>query len=182
MRVAQFVNIMRPTQEVSVALIDTLLQELDAEAPTTRRVLERVPDDRLTWRPHPKSRPLGALAMHIAHLPGQVAELAVRTRVEVFQPLDEAPARASALIAALDDSPAKATRLLAGMDDVTVMSAWQMVQGDRVLFSVTRFQLLRAALLNHWYHHRGQSTVYLRERDVALPAIYGPSADEAFVG
>jgi uncharacterized damage-inducible protein DinB len=68
------------------------------------------------------------------------------------------------------------------MDDATLISTWQIVQGDRVLFSVTRLQLLRATLLNHWYHHRGQMTVYLRELDVPVPAIYGPSADEAFVG
>ncbi len=165
-----------------MALIDMLLQELDTEAKATRRVLERVPDTRLTWRPHARSRPLGALAMHVARLPGALAALAVQSRVEAFEVIDETPAHASELLPALDDSVAQAKRLLADMEDATLMSPWQMVQGDRVLITFTRFQLLRAALLNHWYHHRGQLTVYLRELDVPLPAIYGPSADEAFAG
>ncbi len=165
-----------------MALIDMLLQELDTEAATTRRVLERVPDAHLALRPHAKSRPLGALAMHVARLPGALAALAVQSRVEAFAVIDETPARASELLPALDDGIAKAKRLLADMDDATIMSPWQIVQGDRVLITFTRFQLLRAALLNHWYHHRGQLTVYLRELDVPLHAIYGPSADEAVAG
>jgi uncharacterized damage-inducible protein DinB len=161
-----------------MALIDALLQELDAETPATRRVLERIPDDRLVWRPHPKSRPLGVLAFHVAYLPGALAELAMQAEVPVFDIVDPIPKSTAEIIATLDESVAKAKRLLAGLDDATIRSPWRLMEGDRVLIEMPRLTLLRSTLLNHWYHHRGQLTVYLRELDVPVPAIYGPSADE----
>jgi uncharacterized damage-inducible protein DinB len=161
-----------------MALIDGLLQELDAETPATRRVLERVPDDRLNWQPHPKSRPLGALAFHIAHLPGALAELAMPSEVQAFSVVDPIPKGTAEIVATLDQSVAKAKRVLAGMDDATILAAWRIKAGEQVLIEMPRIVLLRSTLLNHWYHHRGQLTVYLRELDVPVPAIYGPSADE----
>jgi len=161
-----------------MALIDSLLHELDAEAPATRRVLERVPDERLTWRPHPKSRPLGVLALHIAALPGALAELALQSEVPIFTLIDPIPQSTAEIVATLDKSVATAKRLLAGMNDATILDTWRLVQGDRVLVEMPRLALLRSTLLNHWYHHRGQLTVYLRELDIPVPAIYGPSADE----
>ncbi len=162
-----------------MAMIDGLLQELDHEAQTTRRVLERVPAGQLAWRPHPKARTLGELALHVAMVPGGVAELvASQSPAQAPQFTDPSPKSASELIPALDQSIAKAKKALGGMDDAAVMATWRLMQGDRELFAVPRVALLRSIMLNHWYHHRGQLTVYLRELDVPIPSIYGPSADE----
>ena len=162
-----------------MALIDGMLQELEQEAETTRRVLERVPDNQLFWRPHEKARTLGELALHVAMVPGAVAELvATQSTVQAPQFTDPSPKSAAELIPALDESIAKAKKALGGMDDVALMATWRMMQGERELFAVPRVALLRSIMLNHWYHHRGQLTVYLRELDVPIPSIYGPSADE----
>ena len=159
-------------------IIDTLLQELEQETPATRRVLERVPNDRLSWRPHPKSRTLGELALHIATTPGAVAEFISTSPAQAPQFTDPSPASAAELVPALEASLAKARQLLGGMSDETVNATWRVLRGDRELMAVPRVAMLRSIMLNHWYHHRGQLTVYLRELDVPLPSIYGPSADE----
>jgi uncharacterized damage-inducible protein DinB len=162
-----------------MALIDGMLQELEQEAQTTRRVLERVPDKQLAWRPHEKARTLGELALHVAIVPGAVAELvSTQTTVQAPQFTDPRPESAADLIPALDESIAKAKKLLGDMDDATLMATWRMMRGERELFAVPRVAVLRSIMLNHWYHHRGQLTVYLRELDVRIPSIYGPSADE----
>jgi uncharacterized damage-inducible protein DinB len=162
-----------------MALIDGMLQELEQEAQTTRRVLERVPDDQLAWRPHEKARTLGELAMHVAIVPGAVAELvASHSTVQAPQFSDPRPKSAAELIPALDESIAKAKKVLGGMDDATLMATWRMMNGERELLAVPRVSMLRSVMLNHWYHHRGQLSVYLRQLDIPVPSIYGPSADE----
>ena len=162
-----------------MALIDGMLQELEEEARTTRRVLERVPDNKLTWRPHEKARTLGELAMHVAMVPGAVAELiASASPAQVPQFTDPTTENASELVSTLEDSIAKAKRVLGGVDDAALRETWRMMQGEREVFAVPRVALLRSIMLNPWYHHRGQLTVYLRELDVPIPSIYGPSADE----
>ena len=162
-----------------MALIDGMLQELDQEAQTTRRVLERIPDNQLTWRPHEKARTLGELALHVAIVPGAVAELvATQSTVQAPQFTDPSPKSAAELIPALDQSIAQAKKLLGGMDDAALMATWRMMQGERELLAVPRMAILRSIMLNHWYHHRGQLTMYLRQLDVPIPSIYGPSADE----
>jgi uncharacterized damage-inducible protein DinB len=163
-----------------MAFIDGMLQELEQETLTTRRVLERVPDNQLAWRPHQKARTLGQLALHIAMVPGGVAELASSpspAQVPTFAD-DPSPASASELIPALEQSIAKAKALLGGMDDASIMSTWRLMSGERELFAIPRAVFLRSIMLNHWYHHRGQLTVYLREPGVPIPSVYGPSADE----
>jgi uncharacterized damage-inducible protein DinB len=162
-----------------MALIDGLLQELEQEATTTRRVLERVPDAKLTWRPHAKARTLGELALHVAMVPGAVAEFVAQpSPVQAPQFQDAKPQNAAELTRTLDESIAKAKRLLGKMDDETIVETWRMMQGDRELLAIPRIAMLRAIMLNHWYHHRRQLSVYLRELDVPIPSIYGPSADE----
>jgi uncharacterized damage-inducible protein DinB len=162
-----------------MAFIDGMLQELEQETETTRRVLERVPDNQLPWRPHEKARTLGQLALHVAMVPGGVAELvASPSPVQAPQFTDPSPKSASELIPALDQSIAKAKTVLGGMDDATLMATLRLMQGERELFAVPRVALLRSIMLNHWYHHRGQLTVYLRALGVPIPSIYGPSADE----
>ena len=162
-----------------MALIDGLLKELEEEAIATRRVLERVPDNQLAWRPHQKARTLGELALHVATVPGGVAELvASPSPAQAPEFTDPSPRNASELIPALEESITKAKTALASLDDAAVLETWRLMQGDRELFAVPRIAMLRSVMLNHWYHHRGQLTVYLRALDVPVPSIYGPSADE----
>lgn len=162
-----------------MAIVDGLLQELEQEAQTTRRVLERVPNDQLAWRPHGKARTLGELAMHVAMVPGAVAELvASADTVQAPEFTEAQPKNASELIPALDESIAKAKQALSGMNDVAVMATWRMMQGEQELMALPRLAMLRSVMLNHWYHHRGQLSVYLKQLDVPIPSIYGPSADE----
>jgi uncharacterized damage-inducible protein DinB len=163
-----------------MALIDGMLRELEDEAVTTRRVLERVPDNRLGWRPHPKARTLGELALHVAIVPGGVAQL-IASPSPARAPQsgqDPSPASSSELMPVLDQSIATAKQVLGGMDDGALTATWRLTNGERELFTTTRAAMLRSVMLNHWYHHRGQLTVYLRELGVPLPSIYGPSADE----
>ena len=160
-------------------MIDGLLAELEQEAKATARVLERVPAAQLSWRPHPKSWSLGQLALHVATVPGMVAELAavdVHPEPPMFVQLEAATA--TELAPALAASIAQARQLLGGFDDARMSTTWRLMHGSRELMAVPRVGFVRAVMLNHWYHHRGQLLVYLRMLDVPVPAIYGPSADE----
>jgi uncharacterized damage-inducible protein DinB len=159
-------------------LADSLLMEFDQEAQTTKRVLERIPDDRLAWRPHPKSFSLGQLALHIASGPGQIVAAVAQDTAEVpnfAQP--EAKSRQEVL-EAFSQSMASARASLKNMDDSRLMSEWTLTRNGKTLMSIPRIGFLRSILLNHTYHHRGQLSVYLRILDVPVPSIYGPSADE----
>ena len=160
-------------------IIETLLQELEQEAQTTRRVLERVPDASLGWKPHEKSMSLGQLALHIATVPGAVAEMAAGPGLDMPPAFVQPSAQTSAeLLPALEQSLVKARAALGGIDDRRALEPWTLKRGDRVLMSMPRAAVLRTIMLNHWYHHRGQLSVYLRELNVPVPSIYGPSADE----
>jgi uncharacterized damage-inducible protein DinB len=160
-------------------IIDGLLAELEQEADTTRRVLDRIPAAHLSWKPHPKSMSLGQLALHVATVPGNVAELAVMDTVpEPPRFVQAEAATASELVPALRDSVAKATRLLAGFDDAKMGAMWRLHSGGREILAMPRVALLRAIMLNHWYHHRGQLLVYLRLLNQSVPSVYGPTADE----
>jgi uncharacterized damage-inducible protein DinB len=162
-----------------MAIIDGMLQELEQEARTTRRVLERIPDDQLGWRPHAKARTLGELAMHVAIVPGALAQLiSSPSPAQIGNFTDPVPKNTAELITAHDESIAKAKQALAAMDDDAITATWRLMRGERELLAVPRIAMLRSVMLNHWYHHRGQLTVYLKELDVPIPSIYGPSADE----
>jgi uncharacterized damage-inducible protein DinB len=158
--------------------IADVLQELETEADATRRVLERVPDDCLDWKPHAKSLTLGQLAMHVATLPGAIAEVSTRDfDMNTVIPRPSATSAAE-LLAVLEESLAQARTVLAAMDDAALASPWRMRDGDREVLTMPRSALLRSVMLNHWYHHRGQLTVYLRQTGALVPAVYGDSADE----
>lgn len=161
-----------------MTLSESLIAELTQEAETTRRVLERVPADRLSWAPHPRSMTLGTLALHIAQVPGAVAELLS----ELERPApdfdrEQASSRAEVL-AALDQSIAHASAKLAEWGAEGLMAEWRMVQGRKTILAGPRVAFVRSIMLNHWYQHRGQMMVYLRLLDVPVPSVYGPSADE----
>ncbi len=160
-------------------IVDPILMELDQEAATTRRVLERVPTDKMAWKPHPKSMSLGQLALHIAQMPGVIAEfVAVPTFEMPGNFVQKAAGSTSEVMSALEASLKRAKEVLAGLDDQTILSTWTMKAGGKTLMSMPRLAVVRAIMLNHWYHHRGQMSVYLRELNVPVPSIYGPSADE----
>ena len=161
-----------------MSIANALLSELEQEAQTTRRVLERVPQARLAWKPHPKSMSLGQLALHIAMVPGLVAELAARDSIERPRFVQPEASAASDLVPALDSSVAKARQQLGGMDDGAMTATWRLTSGGRELMSMPRAAFARAIMLNHGYHHRGQLLVYLRLLDVPVPSVYGPTADE----
>src|SRR5260221_1905804 len=160
-------------------LVDSILAELEQEAKITRRVLERVPTDRLGWKPHIKSMSLGQLTQHIATTPGQIAQLTSMSPCELPQ-FGTQPSASSTgdALKALDDSLASARGVLGGLDDQAMMAHWRLMKDGKTLIDAPRIGVLRTIMLNHWYHHRGQLSVYLRELDVPLPSIYGPSADE----
>ena len=159
--------------------VQDLLQELEQEAQTTRRVLERVPQDRLAWKPHDKSMSLGELAMHVATLPGAIAEVSMQPTFDAGTQIPRPSATSTdELLSTLDQSVARARTLLRGMDDAALATPWRMVKGTQEIFAVPRGAFLRTVMLNHWYHHRGQLTVYLRQTGALVPAVYGDSADE----
>ena len=160
-------------------MIDGLLAELEQEAETTRRVLERIPQAHLTWKPHPKSMSLGQLALHVATVPGNVAELAALDTIpEPPAFVQPEAATTSELVPSLTESVAKAKRALGGFDDVRMGAIWRLQSGGREIMSMPRVAFVRAIMLNHWYHHRGQLLVYLRLLNQSVPSVYGPTADE----
>jgi len=157
---------------------DLLLAELHAEAEKTRRLLERLPEDRLSWKPHARSMSLGQLALHIAGLPLGIAMLAEPLTTEVPDvPLTEAQSRQEA-IALLERSVQYAADRLSAWRDEGLRETWTLTAGGAPLMQMPRGELLRALMFNHVYHHRGQLTVYLRLLDVAVPPTFGPTADE----
>ena len=159
-------------------MIDSILMELDQEAATTRRLLERIPATHLGWKPHAKSRSLGELASHISVAQGHVAK-AIQTPTYDFSNREGAAADSvDAILANFDASTAEARSLLGNMSDEDLMSIWEGQAGGKTVFSAPKIGVIRAIVMNHIYHHRGQLTVYLRQLDVALPSVYGPTADE----
>ncbi len=168
----------RETKGTVMRLVDSILLEIDQEAQTTKRVLDRIPEDKLAWKPHPKAFSLGQLALHIASVPGSVAAAAVPDSMEApnfSQP--EAKSRKEVLDT-FSKSLESAKDVLKKMDDARLMSVWSLTKNGKVLMSVPRIGFIRSILMNHNYHHRGQLSVYLRMLDVPVPSIYGPSADE----
>jgi uncharacterized damage-inducible protein DinB len=160
-------------------IIDGLLAELEQEAQTTQRVLERIPEAHLSWKPHPKSMSLGQLALHVATVPGNVAELAALPSAPEPPAFIQEPARStSELVPALQDSLVRARRALGSFDDAAMNATWRLMHQGKELMAMPRVNLVRAIMLNHWYHHRGQLLVYLRLLDVPVPSVYGPTADE----
>jgi uncharacterized damage-inducible protein DinB len=159
-------------------IAEALLQELDQEAQTTRRVLERVPQEHLGWKPHEKSMSLGQLARHITMIPGGVAAGVEQLTMQLPNFPQPTVEHARELVPLLDESVAKAHSVLGGMSDDDMRATWRLVNGDQTIMAMPRVAFLRSIMLNHWYHHRGQLSVYLRQLGIQLPSIYGPSADE----
>lgn len=161
-------------------MLAPMLEEFREEAITTRRVLERIPGDKLAWKPHAKSMSLGQLAWHIATVPGGVARLAQLERFDASQRKFDVPSPKSVeeILTAFDESVREADGCLQAMTDQQAEARWRLMRNDTELLNWPRIGLVRRIMLNHWYHHRGQLSVYLRFLDVPVPVIYGRSADE----
>ena len=162
-----------------MSLAESMLAEFVDQAPITRKYLERVPEDRLTWKPHQKSMSAGQLAVHIASVPGSSVRFVRQNPAQApdFKNVAQ-PASLKEILAAFDDSVATVKSLLPQFSDAAMQETWRMVHGDRELLAMPRAQFLRDIMLNHCYQHRGQLSVYLRLLNVPVPASWGPSADE----
>ncbi len=162
-----------------MTIAERMLTELDHEMATTRSLLAIVPDDKAGWQPHPKSMTLGALAIHIAQVcTGLGSAVAGASEVD-FATLPPRPGYESTekMLADFDAGLARFRTALANVSDEAMMETWTMRAGDKVFLSMPRVATLRTLIMNHSIHHRGQLSVYLRELDVPLPSIYGPTAD-----
>ena len=164
-------------------IADTLLPEFDQEMANTRKCLERIPTDKFSYKPHPKSFDMGSLAVHLA----TVCEWGVITIKQ--DDFDYAPVGAqpylppiakdtAELLAMFDKGRDEFREALAATDDATMMKPWSLLAGGKAMFTMPRIAVIRGMIFNHLVHHRGQLTVYLRLNDVAVPVVYGPSADE----
>jgi uncharacterized damage-inducible protein DinB len=161
-------------------LKDALLPEFDHEMGTTRRVLERLPEADLAWKPHDKSFSLGQLAGHIANLPHWV-DLTIDAEgldLATMGPRADPPASVAEVLQKFDANVKAARAKIDAQRDPALFAPWTLENGGQVVFTMPKVAVLRSFVMNHLIHHRGQLTVYLRLRNVPLPSIYGPTADE----
>ena len=159
---------------------DALISELQYEAATTRKCLERIPETIFDWKPHEKSMSMSRLAAHVAEMVGWIKDT-LETREIDFATMDYkpfAPQTTAELVEYFEKNLADATETLKNASAETMMGNWKMRNGEHVFFDMPRVQVLRGFVFNHLVHHRGQLSVYLRLNEIPVPALYGPSADE----
>ena len=160
-------------------LKDSLLPEFDHEMAVTRRVLERIPEDAFAWRPHEKSFSLGGLATHLAQLPHWGTQILEREFYDVSTSTRAAEKQSRVeVLEAFDRHVAEVRRALDERSEAELAAPWQLKKGSHTILSMPRIGALRSFMLHHVIHHRGQMTVYLRLQGVAIPPIYGATADE----
>ncbi|SNZ00341.1 DinB family protein [Flagellimonas pacifica] len=156
-----------------------LISELEFERTSTQKLLERLPEDKLTWKPHPKAFTLGQLALHVATIPGRIATFAnlgtTTAEVLVEHPLCEDKIK---IVHSFGESFKTAIEILSNADEKWDSESWNCFLDDKEIINWPRPILLRFLMLNHWYHHRGELVTYLRTLGILIPSIYGPSADE----
>jgi len=162
-----------------MALVDALLPEFDHEMTVTRKLLERVPEDRFAWKPHDKSYSLGQLAQHVATLPrwGDITINQSELDLSDTPPLPPVATRGE-LLALFDGHVASTRSALNGKSDAELMAPWALKMAGKTIFSMPKAAVWRSFVMSHLIHHRGQLSVYLRMQNVPLPSMYGPSADE----
>jgi uncharacterized damage-inducible protein DinB len=170
-----------------MSISEALLPEFDQEMANTRKTLERVPDDKLTWKPHPKSSAMGALAQHIATMVGWATDTIEKDSFDVAPPgappYQPPPVHSRAeVLAVFDEGVSKARTAIAGASDERLLGPWSLLNGGKTVMTMPRIAVIRSFVLNHTIHHRAQLGVYLRLNDLPVPSIYGPSADEGAFG
>jgi uncharacterized damage-inducible protein DinB len=166
-----------------MALSAALVPEFDHEMATARTVIERVPEDQFGWKPHEKSMTAGRLASHIAEMPAWASASIDHDVLDMAA--GSAPFEGTStaeILARFDKDVAAARAAIAGCSDETFMQDWALKNGDATLMTMPKIAVVRTFVLNHIIHHRGQLSVYLRELNVSVPSIYGPSADEGSMG
>jgi uncharacterized damage-inducible protein DinB len=156
---------------------DMLLPEFDQEMKTTRRLLERVPSDKGTWKPHEKSFSLGHLAQLVSSMPGWITNAATSDKLDLNQGLKYGYEKTEALVEKFDKNVREAREAIVASPESDFDKPWSLTMGEKVLMTATRRDVIRQDI-NHLVHHRGQLSVYLRLLDVPIPSIYGPTADE----
>jgi uncharacterized damage-inducible protein DinB len=158
-----------------------MLGEFEHEAKITRKFLERVPEDKLTWKPHEKSHTAGELAMHIARGPGGIVRIAQEDQAPLpdFSKLWPQPKTVKEILASLDESIETVRKELPKIDDARMQQNWSGMANGKPVMTMPRAAFLRTIMFNHWIHHRGQMGVYLRLMGAKVPPSYGPSGDEA---
>lgn len=164
-------------------IADAILPEFEQETANTRKVLERCPEDKYSWKPHPKSFSMGSLATHIVNMTGWTLDLLGKDSYDVqppgAPPYKEEPYKTRRdLLEQFDKNVTAARAALAAESNEHLMQPWSLLSGGKPIFTMPRAACLRGMIMNHTVHHRAQLTVYLRLNDVPVPAIYGPSADE----
>ena len=162
---------------------DALLPEFDHETATTRKVLERCPEEKFGWRPHAKSWTMGELATHVARLPSWVGYTLTKTELDIAPPgeppySEPAITTSKELLEAFDTNVKAARESLAKAENDTFMANWTLLAGGQAIFTMTRVAVIRSFVMNHGVHHRAQLGVYLRLNDVPVPQMYGATADE----
>jgi uncharacterized damage-inducible protein DinB len=163
-----------------MSIAHKFLEEFEAQAPVTRRFLERLPEDKLTWKPHQKSLTAGQLAFHIASTPGGIVHFVQNNPAQAPAGFNfPQPASLAEVLATFDQSVSAVRELLPKFDDPAMTETWRMIAGEREVMAQPRAQFVRDVMFSHLYQHRGQFSVYLRLLNVAVPASWGPSADEA---
>ena len=163
-----------------MSLSDAFISELQHEAATTRKCLERIPEATFSWKPHEKSMTMLQLATHAADMTDWVNEVLEKSELN-FAEMDFTPYEMKStaeLVEFFDKKVYAALEALKGVSDETFMENWRLRNGDEIYFEMSKFEVLRGMTFNHIIHHRGQLTVYLRMNDIPVPALYGPSADE----
>ena len=161
-----------------------ILPEFDHEMANTRKTLERVPDDKFDWKPHEKSMTLGGLATHLSHIPSWTKNTFEADELDLAPPEGSEPPRmeqaksTSAVLEAFDKNVVAGRTALENAADESWQGQWTLRMGDKKIFTLPRAAVMRGFVMNHMIHHRAQLGVYLRLLDVAVPSIYGPSADE----
>lgn len=158
-------------------MIEDWIRELNREAESTRLLLERLPEDKLSWRPHPRSMSLGQLALHAAGVPGGLAQLLDEAVSEApVVPLPE-PTTRKEVLEALEWSVSLAESKLREWGEDGLRRNWRLVSKGETILEAPRIDMARSLMFNHVYHHRGQLTVYIRLLGISVPGMYGPTAD-----
>ncbi len=161
-------------------IASALIAEMELEAAVARKCLERVPAEKFDWKPHEKSMAFGKLGVHIAEMFSWTPTTLQNTELD-FSKIDYKPYEPTStadLVEYLDKNVAEAIDALRNAPDEVFMENWTMRNGETVYFTMPKLAVMRTFVMNHIIHHRGQLSVYLRLNDIAVPSIYGPSADE----
>ncbi|HEX4007516.1 MAG TPA: DinB family protein [Acidobacteriaceae bacterium] len=168
-----------PTPQATAAVAEAMLAEFEIQAPITRKFLERLPEEKLIWKPHEKSLTAGQLAYHLAAVPGGIVIFVGSNPAQAPAGFHfPQPATGGEILEKLEESVRTVRRVLPGYDDAAMAETWRMVAGDHEVMAQARGSFLRDVMLSHWYQHRGQFSVYLRMLNVPVPASWGPSGDE----